>query len=136
MSEPTLGADVNDNQLEILWNAVDGINAGNSEILGYQLFWDAQSGTANIFLTEKLTLSHIQQSLSPGMPYKFKIRARNIYGTGPFSLEVVFTPVNEPATMEPVTTELNYPNIELTFIEPDNSGLEVLDYEVVFFDKN
>ena len=37
--------------------------------------------------------------------------------------------------MEPVSTLLKYPNIELTFVEPDSSGLVVLDYEIVFFDK-
>lgn len=71
------------------------------------------------------------------MPYKFKVRARNIYGVSDaFSLEVIFTPVNEPATMEPVSTQLSYPNIVLTFVEPDDSGLTVLDYEIVFFDKS
>ena len=86
-------------------------------------------------MTETSALAYIQRSLSPGLPYKFKIRARNINGEGAFSLEVDFTPVNEPATMEPVTTALTHPNFELTFIEPDNSGLPVLDYQVVFFDK-
>ena len=37
--------------------------------------------------------------------------------------------------MEPVNTVLNYPNIEISFVEPDDSGLNVIDYEVVFFDK-
>ena len=37
--------------------------------------------------------------------------------------------------MEAVQTVLNYPNIVATFVEPDNSGLAVLDYEIVFFDK-
>lgn len=38
--------------------------------------------------------------------------------------------------MESVTTVLNYPAIDLTFVEPDDSGLAVIDYEIVFFDKN
>ena len=77
----------------------------------------------------------MQTSLSPGEPYIFKLRARNVYGVGAFSLEVIFTPINEPATMEPVSTVLNYPNIVASFVEPDNSGLTVLGYEIVFFDK-
>ena len=47
---------------------------------------------------------------------------------------MVFTPVNEPATMEPVITILSYPYIKLSFVKPDDSGLAVLDYEIVFFD--
>ena len=103
--------------------------------MSYELYWDGQTGTTNILLTETSANAYIQRSLSPGLPYRFKIRARNIYGPGPFSLDVVFTPVNEPATMQPISTILAYPNIELTFVEPDNSGLPVLDYQIVFFDK-
>ncbi len=88
-----------------------GADTGNSSILAYQLNWDAHTGNSNILLTETTNLSHIQAFLSPGVAYIFKVRARNIYGFGAFSLEVVFTPVNEPATMEPVITILNYPNI-------------------------
>ena len=32
-------------------------------------------------------------------------------------------------------SQLNFPNIDLTFVEPDSSGLTVIDYELVFFDK-
>ena len=88
--------------LEILWTELTGSQTGNSDILGYQLYWDAQTGTADIPLIETTDTSHIQTSLQPGKPYIFKIRARNVYGVGPFSLEVIFTPVNEPATMESV----------------------------------
>lgn len=35
MSEPTLGTDVTENQLEILWTALAGASTGNSDILGY-----------------------------------------------------------------------------------------------------
>ena len=68
------------------------------------------------------------------MPYKFKVRAVNVYGKGPFSLESTFTPVNEPAVMDQVTTTLQYPSILIKFSEPDNSGLPVLDYEVQLLD--
>ena len=37
--------------------------------------------------------------------------------------------------MVPVTTVLAHPNIVLTIVEPDNSGLPVLDYQIVFYDK-
>ena len=136
MSSPLLGSDITETQLEITWAALTGTDSGNSDILGYQLYWDAQTGTSDILLVETTSLSHLQASLSPGLPYKFKVRARNIYGTGAFSLEVVFTPINEPATMQPVVTVLNHPNIELSFVEPDDSGLPILDYEIAFFDKD
>ena len=134
MTAPALGTDNTEIRLEIVWSELAGEDAGNSDILGYQLYWDAGTGVADIALIETSSVSHLQSSLTPGQPYIFKLRARNIYGYGDFSSEVTFTPVNVPATMEPVTTALNFPNIDLAFVEPDDSGSAILTYEIAFFD--
>lgn len=72
--------------------------------------------------------------MQAGESYIFKVRAKNIYGYGDFSAEVTFVPVNEPATMEAVTTTLNYPNIDLTWVQPDESGSTITEYELVIYD--
>ena len=48
MTSPQLGTEVTETQLEILWTELTGADTGNSEILGYQLYWDAQTGTSDI----------------------------------------------------------------------------------------
>ena len=136
MSSPALGTDNTETHLEITWSELTGEDAGNSEILGYQLYWDSGTGVADIALLEATGTSHVQTSLTPGQPYIFKLRARNIYGYGDFSPEVTFTPVNVPATMEPVATALNFPNIDVSFVVPDDSGSPILSYQIAFFDNN
>ena len=44
MSSPQLGPDVTETQLDIQWSALTGADSGNSDILGYQLYWDAKTG--------------------------------------------------------------------------------------------
>ena len=41
MESPTLGTDITETQLDIRWNALTGASSGNSDIISYQLFWDA-----------------------------------------------------------------------------------------------
>ena len=42
MANPTLGNAVTETQLEILWTSLtSGVEIGNSEILAYELYWDA-----------------------------------------------------------------------------------------------
>lgn len=59
MQSPQLGTNVNENQLEILWTSLTGVDTGNSDILGYQLYWDAQTGVANVLLVETLSELHL-----------------------------------------------------------------------------
>ena len=72
--------------LVLNWSSlVTDTETGNSEILAYNVWWDSNSGTVNIDLFEGLTLTYTVSGLVPGNEYKFAIRARNIYGFGPYS---------------------------------------------------
>ena len=72
--------------LVLKWSSlIYDTETGNSEILAYNVWWDSKSGTVNIDLFEGLALTHIVSGLVPGNEYKFAIRARNIYGYGPYS---------------------------------------------------
>ena len=115
MAAVSLGSDNSETQLDLQWTELTGADTGNSEILGYQVYWDAGSSVADIELLETTALSYVQINLTPGQAYLFKIRARNIYGYGDFSEESTFTPVNVPSTMEPVTTVFNFPNIDIIY---------------------
>ena len=37
--------------------------------------------------------------------------------------------------MTPVTTLLNFPNIDISFFEPDDSGSAILSYQIEFYDQ-
>jgi len=48
---------------------------GDSPILSYQLVWDNHSGTADIIVSDELTLTKTVVGLVSGYDYRFKVRA-------------------------------------------------------------
>jgi hypothetical protein len=88
------GYDTSPTQIEVKWDLLDeDLENGGSEILSYNLQWDAGNGLVNVNLvgwsTPYLHSSFIVTSgVTAGALYKFKYRARNVYGWGPFSEEV------------------------------------------------
>lgn len=72
---------------------------GNSAILSYEVYWDANTGNLNLLLSDNLDTLKLVERLDAGLSYKFKVRARNIYGYGPFSDVTDLIPDAEPAIM-------------------------------------
>jgi hypothetical protein len=98
--------------LTINWPALESsLDTGNSEILSYEVYWDANTATTNILLHDDILLTHLVERLEPGETYQFKVRARNIYGYGPFSDLSYLIPHAEPATMDAPSTTLVYPTV-------------------------
>lgn len=84
MADPVL-ANRTKTTISITWSALTGTASGDSTILSYNLYWDNGSGTTSIQLTDSLTTSWTVSGVVSGQSYKFKVRARNIYGYGSFS---------------------------------------------------
>jgi hypothetical protein len=76
----------------VKWTGLTGLSTGNSAILSYNLYWDNGSGTTNVQLTDSLITSYTVIGLTGGQSYKFKVRARNIYGYGDWSTDVIIIP--------------------------------------------
>ena len=51
--------------------------------------------------------------LTPNKDYTFKVRARNIYGYGPFSTSVVIKTTDKPYVMDPVITSTALSGLEV-----------------------
>jgi hypothetical protein len=127
----TKDASSTETTLTIIWSVLSGsLNTGNSAILAYEVYWDANTGITNILLLDANTLTHLVERLEPGLTYEFKVRARNIYGYGPFSDSSFLIPDAEPATMDAATTSLVYPTVQIRFIEPYDNGREITAYQV------
>jgi hypothetical protein len=86
--------------LIINWVALSGADAGNSPVQGYSLLWDAGNSTKTdeefAELENKLVTSFTVNGVTGGLTYRFKVRARNIYGYGPASDSTVVVPRDAP----------------------------------------
>lgn len=79
-------ASKSDSSISLSWDSQTSPANGNSDILGYNVFWDAGSAaSASIELANVTSNSYSTSSVVTGKTYKFKVRSRNFYGYGPFS---------------------------------------------------
>lgn len=85
MQSVFLGTNNNETQLDLKWTALSGTETGNSAILAYELYWDSNTGNANILLRQGLVTNHLLSGLQAGKDYIFKVRSSNVYGYGDFS---------------------------------------------------
>ena len=120
--------------LVLNWSSlISDTETGNSEILAYNVWWDSNTGTVNIDLFEGLTLTYTVSGLVPGNEYKFAIRARNIYGFGPYSDIVTLQPDAVPDMMNTPTTTLAYPTVTIHIEAPFDNGNEIDGYQIQIY---
>ena len=81
--------------------------------------------------TYNTDLSFLQTGLTTGDDYKFRVRASNEFGWGPYSAEVTIRADEVPATIDPVTTTAQtiYVRIDWSLVSTDY-GSPVLEYFV------
>lgn len=136
MQSVTKGSESTASSLQINWVGLyTPEETGNSEILGFQLFWDANSGSANIKLFEAQPneFTYSVHSLVAGLEYQFKVRAENIYGYGDFSELEVVIPDAVPAMMNAITTSMSYPLVTFMWEEPFYNGREITSYQLEIY---
>lgn len=81
---------------------------GNSPILSYELKWDSGSGSVIYTLTDTLVTQYTVTGLTGGAEYKFKVRARNIYGySSDYSDTTTIQASHVPQVMPILTTEID-----------------------------
>jgi hypothetical protein len=99
----------------VIWTDLENQDTGNSEILSYNLFWDTGTGLSDIELTDSLVTDFTVTGLSGGFNYKFKVRARNVYGYGDFSTEYVVEATDMPGKPPIPTVELQGTDVIVTW---------------------
>jgi hypothetical protein len=101
MAAPTRGALTSISQIVVDWAALVAPNNGDSAIDSYHLTWDQGSGTWTDLVgisSNYVLLSYtVGTGITAGNPYKFKVRAHNIYGWGPESSEQTILASEVPA---------------------------------------
>lgn len=124
MSAPTEGSLSTDALLIVNWVALTGVNSGNSAVLAYSLYWDngVTTAAADIELVDALVTTFSVSTVTGGAPYKFRVRARNIYGYGPYSDPVTITPTDVPGKTATPTVALSSTvntEVEISWLLPD-----------------
>ena len=98
---PTRGALTSISQIVVDWAALVAPQNGDSAIDSYHLTWDQGSGTWTDLVgisSNYVLLSYtVGTGITPGNPYKFQVRAHNIYGWGPASSEKTILASEVPA---------------------------------------
>jgi hypothetical protein len=101
MAAPTRGALTSISQIVVDWAALVAPTNGDSAIDSYHLTWDRGTGTWTDLVgisSNYLQLSYtVGTGITPGNPYKFQVRAHNIYGWGPASSEKTILASEVPA---------------------------------------
>lgn len=109
MAQPTEDASSTDVTVTMNWIALSGADAGNSDVIAYSLYWDngVTTGTADTELTDALVTSFTVNGVTGGQAYRFRVRARNIYGYGPYSAETTVIPDDAPGKTDIPTVALS-----------------------------
>jgi hypothetical protein len=99
MQAPTEDLSSTDTQVTLHWLPLSGVDAGNSDVIAYSLYWDegdASKTEADVPLYDALVTEFTVTGVTGGLTYRFRVRARNIYGSGPFSDETIVVPDDAP----------------------------------------
>jgi hypothetical protein len=63
-----------------------------------------------------------------GNPYLFKVRARNIYGFGPFSAIATIYAYDFPSQPAIMTTQVVGTKVRFSFAKPDENGSAITSF--------
>lgn len=137
MAAPTEDASCTDVTLTMNWVALTGIDAGSSAVIAYSLYWDAGDSAAVTFteLTDALVTSFTVNAVEGGRAYRFKVRARNIYGYGEYSAVTVVTPDDKPGKTAIATVALSATTpteVEVSWPLPNDHSSVITSYEILF----
>ncbi len=147
MYSPMRGEATTVNQIELNWQALTGVDTGNSPVTSYNLVWDAGLGdcTLNLvgFSIPYTGLSYVvTQGLSPDTTYCFKLRAKNQYGWGEYSIVSYIRTSDNPGQMEIVITESiidpidQLSKVRIYFEEPEANGEYISKYQILIQKKD
>ena len=137
MYAPEEGSSTSSTQIEVTWQAItSNAHTGGGSIISYQLDWD--QGTSSWtdlqgLSSDSTALTYtISSGLTAGTPYEFRLRAKNSFGWGPYSLITTIIPVSAPGTMNTLSTSIvnNYVKLDWA-VPPSTNGGAITAYEVV-----
>lgn len=142
MSPPTEDLASTDTEVTLHWTPLSGVDAGNSDVIAYSLYWDEGDSTkadADVPLVDAAVTTFTVTGVEGGRTYRFRVRARNIYGNGPFSLETIVVPDDAPGKTDIPAVALSaaFPTeVEISWALPNEHSAPITKYEIYFLASN
>lgn len=136
MSTPQESPLTNDVKMVVTWDfiEVDALT-GASPIVSYSLEWDQGSGNWQPLIgvaSDSLALTGtVQGGITPGLPYNFRVRAKNIHGWGPYGGTLKVIPSNVPSMMLPVATVVSNIYVKISWVRPTENGASITAYKIM-----
>lgn len=128
-------------KITLVMTAVTGTNTGGSTIVSYSLEWD--SGTSGATFTSligessnNIQLTYSKTSLSAGQSYRFRYRAKNIFGWSPYSEVITALAATVPEAPAMATTVNTGTSVRIDWVIPYNGGSTITAYNVQIQKKN
>lgn len=136
---PTVGSTATDTQVLISWTGLTyGVDTGLAAITSYSLYSDNADGSGDFDeIATGLITSYLATGLTGGATYLFKVRATNMYGPGPFSTVLSYTPTDVPGEVGIPDVEITSPaatstTVTIDWDAPDDHSSSISQYDVRF----
>jgi len=117
---------------KVVWTALTGSSRGGKDvaITQYEVYWDQSTGDW-VSLANTTSLFTIKNGLTGGTTYKFKVRAYNKFGEGPFTSEVSVQTSQAPDQPAPPTLAVVGAHVKISWAAPFANYRPVLGYQVL-----
>ena len=116
-------------QTKVVWTPLTGSARGGKDVAvtKYEVFWDQSTGDW-VSLTQTTDLFALKTGLTGGVTYRFKVRAYNKYGEGPFTEEVSVQTSQAPETPVAPTVEIVGGYVKISWAAPFDNYRPILGY--------
>lgn len=108
------------NSATFTWNNVSGVS--------YEIYGTEPNSGTFYRLYESNYASYTVQNLIPGSTYRYKVRAKNSCGLGPYSPEIIIQMQGVPDKMQPVRATTDGCQVLFRWTAPNSNGLQINDY--------
>ena len=136
---PQEGANTDDTQIHVQWQALTGDDTGGESITFYEVSWDMGNGGSSFSLLKlepagSFTYTYTQSSgINPGQDYQFKYRAYNKHGIGGYSAIATIEASTVPNQLAAASTTNSSSNVIVSWSATSSDrGSAVTEYLIKF----
>lgn len=135
-ASPKRNSDTSESLLKVDYDMLTGVLTGGSTIFSLQLQWDQGTSGASwatllgfspYTVTTTYSITGLDR-VSSGRVYKFRYRARNIHGWGPYSDVLDLLAASIPDRLSPVITQLVGTQVQISWVPLKENGAQITQY--------